>query len=108
MALTRTGDGVYDGVLNEHWTIGEKVHGGAMLALCAECRARRALGPRAQGPRAGGAGDAGDAGDDVRADRGVRKLLVGTGSGADAGGYEVRKRGRRVSLIDVELNAGRP
>ena len=35
MALTPAGNGVYDGVLNEHWTIGEKVHGGAMLALCA-------------------------------------------------------------------------
>ena len=35
MVLTASGDGVYDGVLNEHWTIGPKVHGGAMLALCA-------------------------------------------------------------------------
>ena len=35
MALTSAGDGVYDGELNEHWTIGPKVHGGAMLALCA-------------------------------------------------------------------------
>ena len=35
MALTKVGDGVYDGELNEHWTIGPKVHGGAMLALCA-------------------------------------------------------------------------
>jgi hypothetical protein len=35
MALTPAGDGVYDGDLNEHWTIGPKVHGGAMLALCA-------------------------------------------------------------------------
>ena len=35
MALTAAGDGVYEGVLNEHWTIGPKVHGGAMLALCA-------------------------------------------------------------------------
>ena len=35
MALTPAGDGVYDGELNEHWTIGPKVHGGAMLALCA-------------------------------------------------------------------------
>ena len=26
---------VFDGELNEHWTIGPKVHGGAMLALCA-------------------------------------------------------------------------
>ncbi len=35
MALTPAGDGRYDGELNEHWTIGQKVHGGAMLALCA-------------------------------------------------------------------------
>ena len=40
MALTPAGDGHYDGELNEHWTIGPrgsgpKVHGGAMLALCA-------------------------------------------------------------------------
>lgn len=35
MALTPAGDGVYHGLLNEHWTIGPKVHGGAMLALCA-------------------------------------------------------------------------
>ena len=35
MALTPIGDGAYDGELNEHWTIGPKVHGGAMLALCA-------------------------------------------------------------------------
>ena len=47
MVLTSAGDGVYDGELNEHWTIGEKVHGGAMLALCAnaartEFAARRA------------------------------------------------------------------
>ena len=58
MALTRTGDGVYDGVLNEHWTIGEKVHGGAMLAP----------------------------------DPGPMRVVT-----------TVRKRGRRVSLIDVEL-----
>jgi len=35
MALTPEGDGVYEGELNEHWTIGARVHGGAMLALCA-------------------------------------------------------------------------
>jgi hypothetical protein len=33
MALTPAGDGVYDGELNEHWTIGPRVHGGAMLAV---------------------------------------------------------------------------
>ncbi|MFY1621538.1 acyl-CoA thioesterase domain-containing protein, partial [Micromonospora sp. WMMD736] len=36
MALRSVGDGVYDGELNQHWTIGPKVHGGAMLALCAK------------------------------------------------------------------------
>ena len=35
MALTPEAHGVYHGELNEHWTIGPKVHGGAMLALCA-------------------------------------------------------------------------
>lgn len=35
MVLQSTGDGAYTGELNEHWTIGPKVHGGAMLALCA-------------------------------------------------------------------------
>jgi hypothetical protein len=35
MARTAAGEGVYVGELNEHWTIGPKVHGGAMLALCA-------------------------------------------------------------------------
>src|SRR5258708_14660837 len=43
MALTPAGDGVYDGNLNKHWTIGPKVHGGAMLALCANA-ARTACG----------------------------------------------------------------
>ena len=27
---------VFDGTINQHWTIGPKVHGGAMLALCAK------------------------------------------------------------------------
>jgi hypothetical protein len=35
MALTPVGDGRYAGELNQHWTIGPKVHGGAMLALWA-------------------------------------------------------------------------
>ena len=28
--------GEFDGNLNEHWTIGPKVHGGVMVALCAK------------------------------------------------------------------------
>ncbi|HEX7826798.1 MAG TPA: thioesterase family protein, partial [Mycobacterium sp.] len=39
MRLTRVSSDdsvtVFDGVINQHWTIGPKVHGGAMLALCA-------------------------------------------------------------------------
>ncbi|HEY0228583.1 MAG TPA: acyl-CoA thioesterase domain-containing protein, partial [Mycobacterium sp.] len=35
MALREVDPGVYEGELNQHWTIGPKVHGGAMLALCA-------------------------------------------------------------------------
>ncbi|MGH3530685.1 MAG: acyl-CoA thioesterase domain-containing protein, partial [Mycobacterium sp.] len=36
-------DRVFEGELNKHWTIGPKVHGGAMLALCANA-ARTAHG----------------------------------------------------------------
>ncbi|MBB2989454.1 hypothetical protein FHR72_000917 [Mycolicibacterium iranicum] len=88
MALTPVGDGRYHGVLNEHWTIGPKVHGGAMLALCANA-ARTEFG-----------------------EPGVEPIAV-SGSflwAPDPGAMEVvttvRKRGRRVSLIDVELNQG--
>jgi acyl-coenzyme A thioesterase PaaI-like protein len=92
MALTEVeshGDvSVFAGLLNEHWTIGEKVHGGAMLALCAKA-ARDAL----QVP-------------------GVEPIAV-SGSflwAPDPGPLQLvcttRKRGRRVSLVDVELNQG--
>ncbi len=82
---------VFDGVLDEDWTIGPKVHGGAMLALCANA-ARTAI-------RAGGPAD-------------VEPIAV-SGSflwAPDPGPLRVvttiRKRGRRVSLVDVELNQG--
>jgi hypothetical protein len=105
MALHRVssqGDvSVFDGVLNEHWTIGEKVHGGAMLALCAKA-AREALGG------AGGERDPGH-GSGVS---GVEPIAV-SGSflwAPDPGPLQVvcttRKRGRRVSLVDVELKQG--
>jgi Thioesterase-like superfamily len=88
MALTRAGDGVYDGVLNEHWTIGEKVHGGAMLALCANA-ARAEHG-------GGGVEPIAVSGNFLWApDPGPMRVVT-----------TVRKRGRRVSLIDVELTQG--
>jgi acyl-coenzyme A thioesterase PaaI-like protein len=94
MALTRVSSdeavSVFEGVLNEHWTIGEKVHGGAMLALCAKA-ARTAVAP------------------DEVASR-LQPIAV-SGSflwAPDPGPLRVvctvRKRGRRVSLVDVELN----
>jgi acyl-coenzyme A thioesterase PaaI-like protein len=96
MALTEVSatDDVYvfEGVLNEHWTIGEKVHGGAMLALSAKA-ARAALAGGGAAP-------------------GVQPIAV-SGSflwAPDPGPLQavctVRKRGRRVSLVDVELNQG--
>jgi Thioesterase-like superfamily len=94
MALTPTGDGCYDAELNEHWTIGppdtgSKVHGGVMLALCANA-ARTELG--------GGVQPIAVSGNFVWApDPGPMRVIT-----------TVRKRGRRISLIDVELcQAGR-
>jgi acyl-Coa thioesterase superfamily protein/acyl-CoA thioesterase superfamily protein len=108
MALIPAGDGVYDGELNEHWTIGPKVHGGAMLALCANAARMehsRGLGRLAHAHSAGD--DRGD-----RASGGVQPIAVSGNFlwAPDPGPMKVvttvRKRGRRVSLIDVELRQG--
>ena len=87
MALRPTGDGSFTGELNKHWTIGPKLHGGAMLALCAAA-AREAHGGGAQ-PMAVSANflSAPDPG----------PMLLHT---------DIRKRGRRVSVVDVELVQG--
>ncbi|MDH6198766.1 hypothetical protein M2272_005426 [Mycobacterium frederiksbergense] len=87
MALTPVGDGVYHGELNEHWTIGPKVHGGAMLALCANA-ARTELGGAMQ-PIAMSANYL------WAPDPGPMQLVT-----------TVLKRGRRISLVDVELRQG--
>src|SRR3979490_2646257 len=77
MALTPAGDGVYDGNLNEHWTIGPKVHGGGRLGV-------------------GGDEPIAVSGNFLWApDPGPMRVVT-----------TVRKRGRRVSLIDVELRQG--
>ncbi len=77
----------YRGELNEHWTIGPKVHGGAMLALCANA-ARLSL-------------------------PGDREPIAVSGNflwAPDPGPMQVittvRKDGRRVGLVDVELMQG--
>ena len=87
MALTPAGDGVYHGALNEHWTIGPKVHGGAMLALCANA-ARAELGTSAQPLAVSG------------------NYLWAPDPGPMQVVTTVRKRGRRIGLVDVELRQG--
>jgi hypothetical protein len=127
MALTPAGDGVYDGNLNEHWTIGPKVHGGAMLALCANAARKehsrglgappaRSVGGERWGhsPRKLGAHPPEGQGDDSGEHRseGVEPIAVSGNFlwAPDPGPMRVvttvRKRGRRVSLIDVEVRQG--
>ena len=74
----------FEGHLNEHWTIGPKIHGGVMLALCAKA-ARTAIGGDTE-PVVVSANY-------LRApDPGPVELVVA-----------IRKRGRQVSLVDVDL-----
>jgi len=90
MALREVGPGAYEGELDEHWTIGPKVHGGVMLALCANA-ARTAIGAPGLEPIAVSASFL------SAPDPGPMRLVT-----------SIRKRGRRVSVVDVELTqAGR-
>ncbi len=90
MTLREVDPGVYEGELNKHWTIGPKVHGGAMLALCANA-ARTAC---------------------VRERAGLEPVAVWASflSAPDPGvvwlSTSIRKRGRRISVVDVELMQG--
>jgi hypothetical protein len=100
MQLTALGDGVFGGELNEHWTIGPKVHGGAMLALCANAaRMEHSGGQERRDP-----GD--QAGGQVEPIAVSANFLWAPDPGAMQVVTTVRKRGRRVSLIDVELTQG--
>src|SRR6202041_1221818 len=90
MTLREVEPGVYDGELNKHWTIGPKVHGGAMLALCANA-ARTACGEGSPAlePVAVSASFL------WAPDPGPMRLVT-----------SIRKRGRRISVVDVELIQG--
>lgn len=90
MTLREAGPGVFEGELDKHWTIGPKVHGGAMLALCANA-ARAAFGGRPDGPEP----VAVSASFLSAPDPGPMRLLT-----------SFRKRGRRISVVDVELMQG--
>ncbi len=84
MSLRPVSDGVYVGELNKIWTIGPKLHGGALLSLCAAA-ARTAHGGDAQ-PISVSA-----------------NYLSAPSPGEMRLETFVRKRGRRVSVVDVEL-----
>ena len=90
MTLREVDPGVFEGELDKRWTIGPKVHGGAMLALCANA-ARTACG----GPANGLEPVAVSANFLWAPDPGPMRLVT-----------SVRKRGRRISLVDVELTQG--
>ena len=78
---------VFAGELNKHWTIGPKVHGGAMLALCANA-ARTAHGGPVEPVAVSGSFL-------WAPDPGPMRLVT-----------SIRKRGRRISVVDVELIQG--
>ncbi len=82
------GGPVLEGELNEHWTIGPKVHGGAMVALCANA-ARTAYAGPGQQPVVVAANFL------WAPDPGAMRLVT-----------SIRKRGRRISVVDVELTQG--
>lgn len=92
MALRQVESGpngpVFAGELDKHWTIGPKVHGGAMLALCANA-ARTACGAAGQQPVVVSANFL------WAPDPGPMRLVT-----------SIRKRGRRISVVDVELVQG--
>ncbi|HWF30077.1 MAG TPA: thioesterase family protein [Mycobacterium sp.] len=91
MTLREIDPGVYEGELNKHWTIGPKVHGGAMLALCANA-ARSVCGGQSGGLEPGLQPVAVSASFLSAPDPGVMQLVT-----------SIRKRGRRISVVDVEL-----
>jgi len=99
MTLREVGHGVYprtfQGELNKHWTIGPKVHGGAMLALCANA-ARIACG-----------GGQSDAFQPVLQPVAVSaSFLWAPDPGPMLLTTFIRKRGRQISVVDVELTQG--
>src|ERR1700757_1338846 len=94
MTLREVGSGVFEGELGKRWTIGPKVHGGAMLALCANA-ARTACGGRSAGPEPVLQPVAVSASYLWAPDPGLMRLVT-----------SIRKRGRRISVVDVELMQG--
>jgi Thioesterase-like superfamily len=105
MRLAPAGAGVYHGLLDEHWTIGPKVHGGAMLALCANAARTEVggLGGLGAPPACGGERSDPGIGKDIEPIVVSGNFLWAPDPGAVQVVTTVRKRGRRISLVDVEL-----
>ncbi|WP_068159077.1 thioesterase family protein [Rhodococcus phenolicus] len=93
--LDDAGDGRWRAHIHPTWTIGPKVHGGCMLAVCAAAARRALLG--------GGALDGAEA---------IQPLAVSASfvAAPDPGDVDlvttIRKRGKQVSVVDVELAQG--
>lgn len=88
--LSPLGPGTYGATLDPDWTVGSKVHGGTMLALCAAAAQAELAGTGSMAPS-------------------VQPVAISAGylSAPDPGPVElttiIHKRGRRVSLVDVDL-----
>mgnify|MGYP000181521580 FL=1 len=85
--VTAVGDGVFTATIDPMWTIGPKVHGGCMMAVCAAA-ARQAIGSESE----------------------LAPVAVSANylSAPDPGEVQltttVRKHGRQVALVDVQLS----
>ena len=97
MTLHELDPGVFEGELDKRWTIGAKVHGGAMLALCANAARTACAAAQGQSGRLQPVlQPVSVSGSFLWApDPGVMRLVTST-----------RKRGRRISVVDVELIQG--
>ncbi|MGG7103372.1 thioesterase family protein [Rhodococcus sp. 24CO] len=99
--LESIGNGRFRATIDPIWTIGPKVHGGSMMAVCAAA-ARAALRDGASDNDSGG-------NDGVRA---MQPIAVSANylAAPDPGDVDlavtVQKQGRQVSLVDVELSQG--
>lgn len=91
--LDDAGDGRWRAHIHQTWTVGPKVHGGCMLAVCAAAARRTLLA-------------------DGAADSAIQPLAVSASfvAAPDPGDVDlittVRKQGKQVSVVDVELVQG--
>lgn len=92
VAITATGENSWQAHIDPLWTIGPKVHGGCMLAVCAAAARQEILA--------------------AGADPSVQPLAVSASfvSAPDPGEVDLtttlRKNGRQVGVVDVELSQG--